>query len=161
MRCKLPMSILCCTSRTQRSITWLRSELCRFMGVTRENVSRFLTSSPQRLLSLAIRSSELAHFFGPWRRGEVVLDPASAARVGEDSGERVVDLVRHHGGHLADGRHLLDCSMCSCACLSSRVFSSTRSSRVCAQAVISSCASCSRRSCELNDCARSPISSLE
>ena len=39
-------------------MTWLRSHHSRFMGVMRENESRFLTSSPQRLLSLAIRSSD-------------------------------------------------------------------------------------------------------
>ena len=53
------------------------------------------------------------------------------------------------------------CSMCWCACLSSRVFSSTRSSRVRAQAVISACASCKRLLMSLNDCASSPISSFD
>ena len=89
-------------------MTWLSSHHSRFIGVTREKESRFFTSSPQRLLSLAIRSSEPDHLFGAWSGREIVLDPAlHYPRVGQDAGERIVDLVRDHSGHLADGGHLL------------------------------------------------------
>src|SRR5271165_4881222 len=40
---------------------------------------------------------------------EIVLDPAlHHARIGEDSGERVVDFVGHDSSHLSDGGHLFD-----------------------------------------------------
>ena len=88
-------------------MTWFRSHHARFMGDTREKLSRFFTSSPQRLLSLAIRSSDpfISSCLG---EAGVVLDPAlHQLGVGQDAGQRIVDLVRDHGGHLADGRHLL------------------------------------------------------
>ena len=48
------------------------------------------------------------HLFAARSGGEIVLDPAlHHARVGQDAGERVVDLVGDDSGHLADGGHLL------------------------------------------------------
>ena len=104
-----PMSILCCTRRTQRSITSFKSHQARFMGETREKLKRLCTSSPQRLLSLAIRSSEpfMSSCLG---EGSVFLSIQrfTSLRICQNSRERIVDLVRDHRGHLADGGHLLD-----------------------------------------------------
>ena len=111
-RVTLSISAWCLSSMRQRSTTGERSSSARRAPACRLKASRFRTMSPQRPASpsticrmRSVSCRLLGRRGGGGARGEL---PAQEAGVGADAGQRVVDLVGHHRGQLAERGHLLD-----------------------------------------------------
>ena len=102
------ISALCSASRIVRVTTRFKSERLRFIGEVRENDSRLCSSSPHRLLSEAISSSDSMASFLCSSSADAAFNPLfQQLGVGQNSCQGIVDLMRHHGRHLANGDHAL------------------------------------------------------